>query len=63
MDTYVETALGASECNPNASEIPLGGIITRLLTFANAEKLPVAAAGQELAHPLLSLWTVERYGP
>jgi hypothetical protein len=50
----VETALSASECNPDASEIPLGGIIMRLPTFAHTEKLPIAeAVCQELAHPLL----------
>jgi len=58
---HVDTALGTSECNPDASEIPLGGIIMRLPTFVNAEKLPVAeAVCQELAHPLLYSWTVER---
>jgi hypothetical protein len=59
LHTQVDPALGSSKCNPDASEIPLAGIIAALAPFANAKKRPVAkAVYQELAHPLLSSSTM-----
>jgi hypothetical protein len=45
------------ECNSDAGEIVLAGIIERLLACTDMEKSPAAeAVDQELARPLLSFW-------